>query len=97
MAYEAGQHLVGLWVANDDEALNKILTAANRSERMGAIYEDYYRAWEEIGGGTLCHFSSVGAWSKWGSWGLIEYADETEKDSPKYRVTLDYAKKWNRR
>ena len=97
VAYEAGQHLVGLWVANDDEALNKILTAANRSERMGAIYGDYYRAWEEIGGRTLCHFSSVGAWSKWGSWGLIEYADETEKDSPKYRVALDYAKKWNRR
>ena len=97
VSYEAGQHLVGLWVANDDENLNSILTAANRSERMGAIYDKYFKAWEEIGGGALCHFSSVGAWSKWGSWGLIEYADQTENDSPKYRVTLEYARKWNER
>ncbi|MBR5757254.1 MAG: hypothetical protein IKX88_01500, partial [Thermoguttaceae bacterium] len=97
VSYEAGQHLVGLWVANDDENLNSILTAANRSERMGAIYDKYFKAWEEIGGGALCHFSSVGTWSKWGSWGLIEYADQTENDSPKYRVTLEYAGKWNKR
>jgi hypothetical protein len=97
VSYEAGQHLVGLWVANDDENLNSILTAANRSERMGAIYDKYFKAWEEIGGGALCHFSSVGTWSKWGSWGLIEYADQTENDSPKYRVTLEYARKWNKR
>lgn len=95
VAYEAGQHLVGLWGANDDENLNSILIAANRSERMGSIYEKYFIAWEELGGGALCHFSSVGKWSKWGSWGLIEYADETEKDSAKYRTTLEYAKKWN--
>ncbi len=97
VAYEAGQHLVGLWGANDSEELNSLLTRANRSARMGAIYEKYYRAWEEIGGGALCHFSSTGRWSKWGSWGLIEYADETPDDSPKYRVTLEFAKKWNER
>ena len=97
ISYEAGQHLVGLWVANDDERLNSQLIAANRSERMGKIYEKYFQAWEEIGGGALCHFSSVGEWSKWGSWGLIEYADETEDDSPKYRVTMKYAQKWNKR
>ncbi|MBQ9873897.1 MAG: hypothetical protein IJM30_05500 [Thermoguttaceae bacterium] len=97
VCYEAGQHLVGLWVANDDERLNSILIAANRAERMGTIYDKYLQAWEELGGGALCHFSSVGAWSKWGSWGLIEYADETVGDSPKYRVVLEYANKWNER
>ncbi len=97
VSYEAGQHLVGLWVANDDENLNNILIGANRTERMGALYEKYYQAWEEIGGGAICHFSSVGKWSKWGSWGLIEYYDETPDDSPKYKATLKYAEKFNKR
>lgn len=97
VAYEAGQHLVGLWGANDDESLNSILISANRSERMADVYRKYFAAWEEIGGGTLCHFSSVGAWTKWGSWGLIQFADETIDDSPKYRVTLEWAEKWNKR
>ena len=95
VCYEAGQHLVGLWGANDSEELNRILMSVNRSERMGELYDRYYRAWEELGGGTLCHFSSVGKWTKWGSWGLIEYATEMPEDSPKYRVTLEYAKRWN--
>ena len=97
VCYEAGQHLVGLWGANDSEELNDVLTSANRSERMGAIYNRYYDAWEEIGGSTLCHFSSVGKWTKWGSWGLIEYADETPDDSPKYKATLERARRWNER
>ena len=97
VSYEAGQHLVGLWGANDSEELNAILISANRSERMGTIYEKYYRAWEDIGGKAICHFSSVGKWTKWGSWGLIEYADERPEDSPKYRVTLEFAKRFNER
>ena len=97
VSYEAGQHLVGLWVANDSEELNSILIGANRSERMGEIYRKYYEAWEEIGGGAICHFSSVGKWTKWGSWGLIEYADETPDDSPKYKTTLEFAKRFNAR
>ena len=97
VCYESGQHLVGLWGANDSEELNSILIQANRSERMGAIYERYFQAWEEIGGNLTCHFSSVGKWTKWGSWGLIEYADETAESSPKLRATLKYAHKWNQR
>lgn len=96
VSYEAGQHLVGVGGANDDEDLNDVMISANRSERMGKIYEKYFQAWEDIGGTAMCHFSSVGRWSKWGSWGLIEYADETPKDSSKYRVTLEWAKKWNK-
>ena len=95
MCYEAGQHLVGLWVANDDERLNNILIGANRTEKMGDLYEKYFLAWEEIGGSTLCCFSSTGEYTKWGSWGLSEYADQTDKDAPKLRVARQFAKKWN--
>lgn len=97
ISYEAGQHLVGLWGANDSEELNSILIGANRSQRMGEIYRKYYEAWEKIGGATICHFSSVGKWTKWGSWGLIEYADETPDDSPKYKATLEFAERFNTR
>ena len=97
VSYEAGQHLVGLWGANDSEELNAILVGANRSSRMGDIYRKYFEAWEEIGGKAICHFSSVGKWTKWGSWGLIEYADETPDDSPKYKATLEFAERFNAR
>ena len=94
-AYEAGQHLVGLWGANDNEKLNEMLYAANRSEKMGELYEKYYAAWQEIGGDLMCVFSSTGRWSKWGSWGLLQYADEDGDIYPKYTVTMRTMQKWN--
>ncbi|MDO5309089.1 MAG: hypothetical protein Q4G03_06300 [Planctomycetia bacterium] len=97
VCYESGQGLVGLFGANDHDTLNDLLIGANGTERMGAVYREYFKAWEELGGRTLCHFSSVGRWSKWGSWGLIEYADQTTADVPKYRETIDCAKRWNKR
>ncbi|MBQ2821644.1 MAG: hypothetical protein IJF17_08690 [Thermoguttaceae bacterium] len=95
ICYEAGQHLVGLWGANDREELNAVCLAANASPRMGQIYDAYFRAWEDLGGGLLCHFSSTGRWSKWGSWGLVQYADEDVAKSPKYRAFERALKRWN--
>jgi len=89
IAYEAGQHAVGVGGGENNETLTRLLQAANRHERMGRIYTRYLDAWRDGGGGLMCMFSSVGAWSKWGSWGLIEYTDD---DAPKYRAVLD----WNR-
>ena len=43
-----------------------------------------------VGGDLMCIFSSITTSSKWGSWGLLEGADETA--SPK----LDSVMKWNR-
>ncbi len=87
ICYEAGQHAVGVGGGENNEALTKVLTAANRSERMGKLYERYLDAWRDVGGGDLCCiFASVGNYSKWGSWGLIEhYKDET----PKYRTVIE--------
>jgi hypothetical protein len=62
---------------------------------MQAIYEKYFAAWQEAGGDLLCHFSSVGKWSKWGSWGLLqfEFGDDDPKQSPKFMATMRWAKK----
>lgn len=88
IAYEAGQHLVGIGGAENDEALTRVLHAANRHPRMGELYRVYYDAWAEAGGGVMAVFSSIGAWSKWGSWGLMEHYDDDPADYPKMQATL---------
>ncbi len=94
VCYEAGQHIVGLWGANDRDELNALCREANRSERMGKIYDKYFTAWENAGGDLLCHFSSTGQWSKWGSWGLLQFSDENPKDSPKYQAFERALNRW---
>lgn len=86
VCYEAGQHFVGIAGAENNEALTKLLHAANAHPQMKTIYGKYLAAWETNGGDLLCHFSSVGAWSKWGSWGVLQYADDDPAKSPKYQA-----------
>jgi hypothetical protein len=92
VAYEAGQHLVGVGGAQNDDALTAVFMAANRHPRMGGLYARYLDAWQAAGGDLLCIFSSTGRWSKWGSWGLTEYLDEGESGHPKYKAVME----WNR-
>ncbi len=86
VAYEAGQHLVGAGGGENNDKLTELLQRANRDPRMGKVYDAYFKAWEDADGELLCHFSSVGTWSKWGSWGLLQYADDDPKASPKYQA-----------
>jgi len=91
IAYEAGQHLVGIQGAENNDALTRLFQAANRHPAMGELYRDYLDAWLNVAGGDLCClFSSCGAYSKWGSWGLLEGSDQTT--SPKYDAVI----RWNR-
>ncbi|MFQ6099402.1 MAG: hypothetical protein ACE5O2_16840, partial [Armatimonadota bacterium] len=89
VAYEAGQHAVGVGGGENNEALTALLHAANRDERMGGLYTRYLDAWRDAGGELCCIFSSVGRWSKWGSWGALEYVDD---DTPKYQAIV----RWSR-
>lgn len=97
VCYEAGQHLVGIYGAENNEHLTELLHKANRDPRMGEAYTEYYRAWEQVGGGLLCNFSSVGVWSKWGSWGLAETMDQKPDSIPKFKATLDWAQSLGQR
>ena len=92
ICYEAGQHLVGVTGGENNEELTRLLHAANRDPRMGLAYTEYYRAWQECGGGLLCHFSSTSVWSKWGSWGIAEFMDDTPGSIPKFQATLEWAR-----
>jgi hypothetical protein len=91
IAYEAGQHLVGVGGGENNDTLTAMLQAVNRHPRMKEFYTRYLDDWKAAGGELCCLFSSVGGYSKWGSWGLLEFADETS--SPKFDAVVD----WNRR
>ncbi len=91
-AYEGGQHMVGVAGGQDNETLNELFHAANRHPRMGEIYRKYYDAWTAAGGDLFCYFSSIGRWSKWGSWGLMEHYDDDGRESPKFLSTMRWAR-----
>ncbi len=91
IAYESGQHLVGIRGAENNDQLTELLHQVNRHPRMGEIYRRYYDAWEEAGGDLNCAYSSIAQWSKWGSWGLMEFADDRPEDNPKFLSTLEWA------
>jgi hypothetical protein len=82
VAYEGGQHLVGYGGAENNQALTNLFIDANRDARMGAIYQEYLTQWYQLGGGLFSNFSDIASSSKWGSWGSLEYVDQTS--SPKY-------------
>lgn len=93
-AYEGGQHAVGAGEAVRDVTLEKLLTQANRDERMGLLYRRLFDRWEDADGDLFCHFSSVSAPSRWGNWGLLEHHDDDPATRPKYRVTVERMRRW---
>jgi len=83
IAYEGGQHLVANATYYNDTAYVSKLKNANRHSRMQDLYCDYFNYWfDSTEAGMFCHFSSHGVYSKYGSWGVKEYMDDTL--SPKY-------------
>lgn len=88
VAYEAGQHLVGVGSVMNDPRIEKLFIAANRDPRMGALYTEYLNGWRQHGGGLLMHFDSVGRYTKYGSWGAKEY--QTQTSAPKYNALMQF-------
>lgn len=84
MAYEGGQHLVGVGTLINDEELTALFNAANRDERMFAVYQDYLAAWRGSGGALFCLWMSMSSFDRFGNWGIQESMDDL--DNPKYRA-----------
>ena len=91
VAYEGGQHLVGVQGAENNEKLTRLFMQANADKRMGELYASYLNAWGAQGGDLMCLYNSVSAWSKWGSWGLLQYSDDSPAISPKFMAALKWA------
>lgn len=89
VSYEGGQHLVGVGDASNDDTLTDLFTTANRDPRMGSLYTAYLEGWESHSGGLFMHFTDIGSYSKYGSWGALETIGQ--ESSPKYDALWRYA------
>lgn len=90
VAYEGGQHLVGIGGVENDAAINQIFEGLNRDPRMKALYLEYLDAWREVGGGLFVHYAHCVAGSKYGYFGALERPTQARKDAPKYDALLSY-------
>lgn len=89
VAYEGGQHLVGIGSGGDNERLTELFTSANRDSRMGGVYQEYLNGWRVRTGGLFVHFSDISLYTKFGSWGAAEKSDQIS--SAKYDALVTYA------
>ncbi len=81
-AYEGGQHLAGIGAAQSNTAINTLMDAANRDERMGSLYTSMLATWAAAGGDLFAHFSDIGSQSRFGRWGALELP--TQASAPKH-------------
>ena len=93
IVYEGGQHMVGVGGGENNKPLEELLKKANKNPAMLAMYQTYFPAWEDAGGGLFCYFTSTSRWSKWGSWGVLDRYDADPAESPKYLVLIEWAQK----
>jgi hypothetical protein len=91
VAYEAGQHLVGIEGVENNEKITKLFLDANADARMGEVYAKSLAAWTQLGGDLICSYNSVSRWSKWGSWGLLRHYSDLPANSPKFMATIKWA------
>jgi hypothetical protein len=84
VAYEGGQHFVGIQGGENDAGINDKFDALNRDRRMGDLYTTYLDGWKSAGGQDFAHFVNCGRWSKWGRWGALEWVSQPRAESPKY-------------
>jgi hypothetical protein len=92
MCYESGQHLAGYAGAENNAKLTDLFHEANRHPRMKELYLEDLKNWQDVGGDTYAVFSSVGRYTKWGSWGVLEHAYQDETKAPKMMALREWMK-----
>ena len=88
VAYEGGQHVVGIQGVENDAQLTNFFIELNRRPEMQDLYKQLLDGWYESGGTLFNHFVDVGQSDKWGSWGSLENLNQ--ETSPKYEALLDF-------
>jgi len=78
IAYEGGQHLIFKDIA--------FAQRIQRDPRMYNAYKKYLDSWRTRIGDTMMLFNSSGEISRFGAWGLVEYAGQPLSDAPKMRA-----------
>jgi hypothetical protein len=90
IAYEGGQHVTEVITPADPEtpALTQLFTTANRDERMGELYTEYFDQWKALGGRLFVHHINTRRYNQSGSYGALEYADQVT--TPKYTALIQF-------
>jgi len=65
-----------------------LFISANRDARMYDAYLQYLNGWRSQGGQLFANFSLAGGYSKWGSWGVLEYISQPA--APKFDALLQF-------
>lgn len=89
VAYEGGQHLVGILGVENNQAVTDLFIAANRDARMGAAYTRYLDAWKANGGELFVHFTLTFNFGRFGSWGALESLTQAPAP-PKQQAIVDF-------
>jgi hypothetical protein len=90
LAYEGGQHMVGVGAAQDIPALNALFDSFNRDARIKQLYLDYLAIWKREGGELFMHFNDVSRYTKSGRWGALEYVGQPRSESPKFDALMTF-------
>ncbi len=90
IAYEGGQHLVGVSDVSEDPIVNRLFDAANESPKMKDAYLRYLNAWKKSGGGLFMHFNSAMRPSKYGRWGALTSMEQPRAEAPKYDALMTF-------
>jgi hypothetical protein len=88
VAYEGGQHVVGVLGLENDQQLTNFFIALNRRPEMGQLYTELLNGWRQSGGTLFNYFLDVTKPSKFGSWGALE--NLTQTTSPKYAALQSF-------
>jgi len=89
LAYEGGQHLVGVFGVENNNSITDLFVAANRDARMQAAYVDYLETWKANGGELFSVFALSFSYGRFGSWGIVEELGQTPRP-PKAQAILDF-------
>lgn len=90
VAYEAGQHYVGVNGVEHDDEVNAHLDRLNRHPGFEAVYRQYLEGWHESGGGMLAHFVHCSTSHAWGRFGATEWMGQPPEDAPKLRAIIRF-------
>ena len=78
IAYEGGQHLVGVGSTIANVPIADLFAEANRDPRMATIYARYLSEWHAAGGQIFTHYSSTSIYSQYGNWGAQEFYEQVD-------------------
>jgi len=89
IAYESGQHMVGVGSWSNNADLTALFIEANRHPRMYDAYKADIEGWYGLGGKLMTAFASCQTPGRSGSWGLLEYQDQPLSQAPKMAAWVD--------